>query len=392
MRKMGTVTIFSAAKKVTVPILILVLLGVGCAPEDDVGPQVVRVLVRDGRDFELRDELLATLESAREVRGSVGELRGGGEIVLEETLLEGDLSRENTDDVQQAVLIKGDGGVEADYVHDGEVLVPRDYETLLLFTFYRHLERALTYYEELGVPPRALEPFTAYFYIRFTAMLAWGTTLFTDNAAYAPLVDGLLLFPSSALDRGVPLCANDGVVVHELGHGVKHRILSAGRSTPRYVDDDWGLIATNSYRADDEGLADFHAAVLTGDPDFIAPSIPGVGLDRDLREARQFTHELYEELSDGFVSYNPYPLGSALASFLWATAGYSTVKRLSLARTVIAALEALGPSLDDSYRLPVLLDAIMARAEPSLHDRGCALLETRLEAEFRDVPACGITP
>src|SRR5687767_9281961 len=108
--------------------LTAVVVLAACAPEDDLGPQVVRVLARQGKHYELKDELLATLESAREVRGGAGTVRGGGSIVVEETLLEGDLARENTDDVHQSVLVSGDGAITADYVRDGEVLVPRDYE------------------------------------------------------------------------------------------------------------------------------------------------------------------------------------------------------------------------------------------------------------------------
>jgi hypothetical protein len=371
-------------------LLAVLLVLAACTPEDDLGPQVVRVLARQGKEYELRDELLTTLESAREVRGGSGTVRGGGSIVVEETLLEGDLARENSDDVQQSVLVSGDAAITADYVHDGEVLVPRDYETLLVFTFYRHLERALAFYDDLGAPRRALQPFTAFFYVRFTTTLAWGAPLVSDNAAYAPLDDAMLLFPSMGLDEGVPLCANEGVVAHELSHGLKHRILHPDTRDLVYADESWDRVAVNSYRSDDEGLADFFAAVFTGDGNFITASVPERDLDRDLGVSRQFSTRLYDNLGDDLLSYNPYALGSALASFLWDTAGPAADDRLALARVAVAALEELRDDLGPGYRITQLIDLIVRRAPITLSERGCAILQSRLEGGFRDVPTCGI--
>ncbi len=360
-----------------------------CGPADDRGPQVVRVLVREDESFAFADELLATLASARHVRGGAATLRGGGQLVLEETLVSGELD-DDTDDVQQAALVSGDDEVVADYLEQDGVLVPRDYETLLMFTTYRHIERGLAFFDDLGAPAAARARFLAYFDVRFTAMLAWGLPLISDNAAYAPLADALLLFPSRTLDEGVPLCANDGVVVHELAHGIKHRILHPGSGTPIYLEEGWDRVAANSYRADDEGLADYFAAVFTGDPNFIQASTPGLDLDRDLRKERPFSAELYAELGDDFLGYNPYRLGSALASFLWNTAGDDLAARRALARAAIAALLALRGQLDSRYRITDLIDLLVARTTPELRQRACARLQLLLEGGFRNVPTCGI--
>ncbi len=373
------------------PLALVFGAALGCGVEDDLGPQTVRLIARDDSgEYGLRDERLETLESARQVRGQASKVRGGGILLIEETLLKGDLSVETSDDVQQSALVDGHRPVEADYTKAGELLVPRDWESLLMFSFYRHVERGLDYYEDLGVGPAERQTFLAHFNIRFTLLLAWGTTLIADNAAYAPLEDALLLFPRRSLDEGVPLMANEGVIAHELSHGIKHRIVSPG-DLPLYAEDSWDdRAAINSYRADDEGLADFFAAVMTGDSDFIAPSLVGVDIDRDLSRTRPFTLEMYEDLSDSVAVYNPYELGSALASFLWATAADDPQSRLLLARTVVRTLYEVGPHEDESYRVPFLIDAIMARAPDALRQRGCELLDELLEGPFREVPTCGL--
>lgn len=177
----------------------------GCAPPDAQGPQTVRVLAQLNPDtYRLTDVRLETLESARHVRGTVAVLRGDGSLILEEELLSDDLRSENRDDVKQATLVQGDRQVVADYVNDNKMLIPRDWESLLMFSFYHNAETALAFYRSLGVDDAVVQPFVAQFYVRITALVLWGSLLITDNAAYSPLDDCLLLFPQQTLTDGGP--------------------------------------------------------------------------------------------------------------------------------------------------------------------------------------------
>ncbi len=373
--------------------LTLVLSACGAAP-DASSPLQARLLGRDDSGaYGLVDVDIATLTSARAVRGSAARVLGGGSVFIEEALLSDELLRESGDDVQQATLVDGARPPRAQFDFDSDVLVPADWESLLMLSLYHHTERALTAYRELGFSAEDTDTFLAYANVRVGALVLLGAPLVTDNAAYAPLADALLFFPASVLDEGVPLSANEGVVAHELLHGLKHRLIHGGASLPIYIRDGWSdRIAINSYRADDEGLADFFAAVITDDPDFLAPSFPGRQLDRNVAVPRRFSQRLYESLADPVALYDPYPLGSALASWLWAIAAADVSARRDVATAVIAALGDLAPRLDGSYRLYHLLDAVMARALPELHDRGCAFLDSRLDPPFRQVPSCGIGP
>jgi hypothetical protein len=370
-------------------------LAAGCGVVDDTGPQVVRVFAApegSPRDFAFIDERLDTLESARRIRGEASHLRGGGSLVLEEALFSGQLTADTEEQVRRYDLITGDGPVEAQYERDEEVLVPTDWETLLMFTFYRHMERARAYYESLGVETAALPTLRSYFNIRLTAMLVvWGQPLLTDNAAYTPFADSFMLFPTNLIDDGLPLPMNQGVVAHELSHAVKHHVLHGDRRLPRYIDESWPAEAIASYRADDEGLADFFAAVFTGDPDFIHPSIPDLDLDRDLEVDRNFTQAQYDALSQGSLDFNPYSLGSSLASWLW-DMGATDVERRQLAVIVVETLYALRDTIDGTYSLNQLMGEILARLPADMRARGCDLLDQRLEGEFREVPACSISP
>ncbi len=373
----------------------LLLFATACAAGDDLGPQTVRVFAPSEsapRDYTFVDERLETLESARRIRGEAARLRGGGALVIEEALFSGRFSASTEEQVRRYELITGDGPVEAQYEHHGEVLVPTDWETLLMFSFYRHMERARAFFAELGVPATALPALRSYFNVRLTAMLVvWGQPLVTDNAGFTPLADSFLLFPTNYFGDGVPLVMNQGVVAHELSHAVKHHILHAGDRLPRYIREDWPAAAISSYRSDDEGLADFFAAVFTGDSNFIVPSIPDDDLDRDVADDRELTQAQYEALSTSALSYNPYSLGSSFAAWLWDTAGETPEERRDFAAVVIAALGDLAGVIDATYSLNQLMGLILLRAPDAVRLRGCALLDERLRGQFREVPACGIS-
>lgn len=134
--------------------------------------------------------------------------------------------------------------------------------------------------------------------------------------------------------------ANAGVVAHELSHGVKQRLVQTERGALVYAD--WPTAAVDSYRSDDEGLADFFAAVATQDPNFIGPSIPERDLDRHVSRTRYFTVELADDIEKKSINdYDPYPLGSALAAWLWTSVDDDPQARLELASVVMLALQDL---------------------------------------------------
>ncbi|MFH0901533.1 MAG: hypothetical protein V2A73_12975, partial [Pseudomonadota bacterium] len=169
-------------------------------------------------------------------------------------------------------------------------------------------------------------------------------------------------------------------------------------------------------------------AVFTDDPNFIARSLVHPNLDRDLTKERQFTQELYDAQRDSLADYNPYLLGSAMASWLWAIADAGVVSsdraatadterdiaddnsldgstsaialadRTAIARAIILAIGDLPANkrkagcaeFGADYRLADFLDAIVRHLPAELTNRACTLLDARLEGDFRNVPSCGI--
>jgi hypothetical protein len=359
----------------------------GCGAPDLSGPVTVRLLAPDASGaYALRDQVIESLDSVREVRGLAAHVRGGGVVISEEEFIEQQMQL--LTDVHPTTMVEGSRAVEVRFNEQDGVVIPDDYESLIMLSFYHHAERARAVFTEAGAYPYTLEPFVSHFHVRVTALSSWGQTLVTDNAAYAPLADVFLLFPSQYLDDGVPLAANLGVVAHEMSHGVKHRTLHPDGGDPRYVHENWPNAAINSYRSDDEGLADFYGAVTSNNPDFIAESLPGLSLNRDVSVPRRFSASLSAALDLSTAQYNPYPLGSALASWLWRLAGDTPEERIAFAQIVTESIQDLPPRLGPNYRVTDLMDVVLEHLESEKLKQGCAMLAQRLTPDFGRVAAC----
>ena len=103
-----------------------------------------------------------------------------------------------------------------------------------------------------------------------------------------------------------------------------------------------------------------------------------------------FSQELYDAMQEDALSYDPYPLGSAFASWLYAIGQGDEDKLLSIAQICIETLANIEASLNADYSLHVLMQALIARLPEELATEACTLLENRLEDDFRQGAPCAI--
>ena len=340
--------------------------------------------------YQLHTQHLSTLENARRIRGSVAKLRGGASLHVESLLFQGDLDFKSETEARNFDLVSGDHPVWAQYAYRDKVITPSDWESLMMFSFYHHVEEGISYYRVLGVPEEALGQLVSHFQVQFSSAFVGGLPLVGKNAAYTPIDDTFLLFPSFTDNNRIPLIVNEGVVVHELAHAIKHRILHGENRLPIPMRDDWPDAALNAYNSEDEGFADFFATVYSKNNDFISLSIKDEELDRNIALARPFSQELYDAMQEDALSYDPYPLGSAFASWLYAIGQGDEDKLLSIAQICIETLANIEASLNADYSLHVLMQALIARLPEELATEACTLLENRLEDDFRQGAPCAI--
>lgn len=320
-------------------------------------------------------EILTFTDASRGL-GSVAELRGGGSLELATT------PPVTEADYLGAIRVEGHETPSIELELDSAgVAVPWDYESLLLVSLYHHLERARAFFDRAGVPGAVVGRLPVHYSPRYSLpLIPLPLPLFTDNAAYAPTLDAFLIPPSFFLDD-VPLVANRGVVVHEYSHAVfNRRVMGGVKVAPYLVETDWPDVARNELRSLDEGLADLFGALEVGDPGFIEPSIPPekLDLDRNLEEDHTYDAELLlRSTGDAIGDYDPYPLGSVVASTLWALRA-AAGGDVALAEVALEASAGLSPG--SGFRLETFFDRVHELLPETARREACVLLHARLEA------------
>ncbi len=369
----------TAANALTLALACAVLSA--CA-DADVTPDRFLVYDLDGdRGYRLVPARMETLTHPRRGRGAVAMLRGGGDLVL--ALRE----PESEQEWLEALTVRGHHKPDIRFTVDDGVGVPWDFHSAMMLTLYHHLERASARFETAGVSLEEVRRLKVHYFIELEVPFLFFTgPLFTDNAAYLVTLDALIVPPRRDLDA-VPLFANRGVITHEYSHAVFNRLTYGDERVPPFALSDWPRVNQNELRSLDEGIADFFGALDTGDPDFLAASIlddHDLEVDRDLSVERHYDDGVrFEVTTDSLVDYDPYALGSVVASALWAV--YSNVGD-DLAPAVIAALRRVGPARSN-FELVEFFDALVVRLPAAERSGACAIFADRLDAVAADL-AC----
>ncbi len=330
--------------------------------------------------YGLTPVVLETISSPRRISGEVARLRGGGEVrvATEEP--------QTADEYARSLEIVGDAPVDLDFFVADGVGVATDFDGLMMLTVYHHLEATQRFFASHGVGLNTVRAMDVYFRAGMDASPLLPVPAFTDNAAYAFTLDAFILPPRLMLAAGVPLFANRGVVAHEYAHMVFNRLVLHDRRAPLYLLDAWETPAVNEMRSLDEALSDLFASLATGDPDFMAPSFVGYAntLDRGLAVERHYDQELATSVrGDDIGGYDPYVLGSVVASSLWALRELED--DATLAQTVLAAERALDGDVQREAIIAPFVNATLSAWPSATRAEACAVLRTRLEAIAEEI-------
>ena len=364
-------------------VVVAVMNGVACGVDNQVRDFLVYDVDSSTQQYRLMRSRIETLDNLREGRGSVAKLRGGGKANIENG------NPETEQEWAEAIVVSGDSTPDIQVVmRDNGVAMPWDFHSAMMLTLYHHLEQASLFFDSLGVSPDVVGTMRVYYNMPITVNL-WmlPLPLVTDNAAYISTIDAFVIPPQVILND-VPLYANRGVVVHEYSHAVFNRLVDADRRVPVYALESWDNLVVNERRSLDEGVADFFAAVAVSDPNFLAASISDaeeLGIDRDVSVERLYDAALRASVqSDDLVDYDPYILGSVVASALWALRGSTDADTVTSA--VVGALNRI-KGIDERLTLTLFFDFVIEGLPADLQEAGCQLFAMRLDAVAGDL-AC----
>jgi len=377
MRHLPISTAFLAATLLLIP---------ACGPADG-GSAPHEVTIYDQTDeqrYAVVNRELETLDSLSSITGDVARFRGGGNIQINAA------NPDTPEGYRNALSIEGHNRVRPDYaIRDGRV-IPMDFHSTVMFSMYHHLERANDFFTSIGLAEDRIGQRPVHYDVEFN--LLGFINLLTDNAAYAPTIDAFLV-PPRFLTRGVPLAANRGIVVHEYAHAVFNRVVQKERRVPLWVSNNWSDAARNRLTAINEGLADIYAGLQTDNPTFIGSSISEerFDIDRDLSKDREYTSGLQSEVSSADpANFNPYKLGSVIASTLWSiregnAAGIDGVTTDLLGTAILEASRRMGDQLDEDVSTDDLFNLIADELPASARGSACDTFRDRLTAIREDL-------
>lgn len=308
-----------------------------------VEPELVRVLDGDGDGVGLLDVPRGSLVDLDRVEGPHARFLVGADFDIVPWL--GDPA---TRDRAARKLERQVRPPRARWSSHDNTAVAQDFDTLALFTAYVHVERTFGLFEDVGLTGPPVDQLDVLYLpeLRDGPRVGMSTT---DNAYYFLPNDTVLLLPPERL-QDLPLAMNPGVIAHELTHRVVHHLLWEGRRLEvleslglRLRDDPAVRDPYLLLLSLDEGVADYVGAVSSGEPGFIGLSVESLQEARDLTVLRTYPSEWIGRLPEFEAEqrFNPYMLGSIVASALWATG--EAVDHLKVVPAVFEALEAMAP-------------------------------------------------
>lgn len=312
--------------------LVAVLALPGCQAPDS-GPVTIRIFNRDPATgkYGLFDAPFPTLTDANTLRGALGAVRTHSTWRLSVADPAG-------------FEVEGSKPPLCSYhVRDG-VWIPADDETAAMASTYWGLDQARSFFIQMGVNEAALTPMDIHYYPRVEISFPNVPTfwMFTDNAGYVPGLDAFQIIPHAYFKPDVPFFMNQGVLTHEYGHRV-FGILAENGSRD-VLHGDWSKSSRLQQDSLNEGLSDFFAGVMTGEPDSLADSLPLEG--RDMSAVRVMEDSdvgmlLTAKTPEGEEDVDPHAMGAFVAAALWQL-GEDVGDRERVARAVLDTERAMG--------------------------------------------------
>lgn len=368
-------------------LVVLSLAFTGCGPDEvENGIFVVLDLDSETREYALTERPIDTLTDVPTMDGSLVEFRAGGDLVAtsEEPQTESEW--------RNALLVEGSTTPAVEYEENGKVVVPLGFHTTVLFTLAHHVEQSAEYFDSIGLTESEKVGRIPLYYRPSldTGLLPVPVPIFTDNAAYAFTLDAFII-PPRLLLNDLPLAANRGVIVHEYSHAVFNRIVHEDRRAPSYLVEDWPQVAVNEMLSLDEGVADIFGALQTREANFIEPSLSsGIALDRDLDETRFYSQSLLDVAeSQDEIDYDPYRIGSVVASTIWSLRDELGEDRLG--SLVLDSLRAIADP-DENFRLTDFVNAFVALVPESSREFACNRFLQRFTAVSAAITCEGSQP
>ncbi|MCA1827292.1 MAG: hypothetical protein ABR567_01685 [Myxococcales bacterium] len=337
--------------------------------------------------FKLAQVRLNSLSSLRHLRGSAGDVTAGGKVRVSSVAARA--SGATVESLRSAFIKTQPSQVEIAWNVLNDIVYPEDFASLELLSTYYNMEKARAELANLGLTTLPARPIVAHAEL-------------TNENGISPLPDGELYYapmatffaPATTAQQAVPPAFNLGAVAHALGHQAVEELVWGGTPLPSPetgTDNEARHIA----RALSEGVGDYLGVAVSNDPHWFDHSLQVEPAERALDQIHCSSQDMLDALpvDDATAPFDPYPLGSVIASALWEEASATTAQNTS--RGVLAALGDLGTKAASGLTLAVILDTLAAHSPDDQRADLCDIFFNRFEQmgiKAADLPSCGKAP
>ncbi|MBN2714585.1 MAG: hypothetical protein JXX14_01945 [Deltaproteobacteria bacterium] len=374
--------------------LVLCLLGNVLSCEDS--SVKVEMLAYDPISDEMiyKVNTVETLADLGKLEGRATRLRGGVSIILDYLQEEVRWDRVGTPVAFSAVRID-------------DVYYPTDFDSLAMISVYYNIEQAMLFFESIGMPTGYLGRLDTYY--RADVIEKMDPYIpepeeSVDNAFYLSISEtdrGFYILPfavEEGLINGVPLSMNPGVIAHEYSHAVfQESVYDKLPGYGIYMNEvNYGYLwALN------EGIADLFAVALTGDPNFINPSISFRGVSRDASDVIIYDSSFDRNIINASQeSFDPYQIGA-----FFSAAVYEMARRIQglaadgpeipkkgyrhlVAKATYNAIHNLGKQGAGQFEPADFFSYFVTQFEPGQASIICGVLIERFSIYYSEVDGC----
>lgn len=337
--------------------------------------------------FKLAQVRVNSLTSLRHLKGSSGDVTAGGKVRVSTAAIKA--GGASVDSLRSAFIKMPPAQVDVSWNVLNDIVYPEDFASLELLSTYYNMEKARKALIDWGLTTLPSRPIVAH------ADLA-------DENGLSPLPEGELYYPPMATffapattaQQAVPPAFNLGAVAHALGHQAVEELIWGGAPSPS-PEAGTDNKAKHIARALAEGVGDYLGVAVSDDPHWFDHSLQLEAAARALDQIHCSSPDMLEALpvDDATAPYDPYPLGSVIASALWEEASATTPQNIS--RAVLEALPDLGTRAASGLTVAVILDTLATHTPDAQRSDLCGIFLNRfsqMAIAAKDLPSCGKAP
>lgn len=321
---------------------IVAIVSSGCGKRESAkSPFEAQIVASENGEYKIRNVKFRYLENIDNLNGPVTQIIGhaalNADAGIEEFIEPG---------AHDSIYLDRGREIALDYTLNGNVVIPRNFDSMAMLAMYYNYERTIGYWIDSGA--FTLDDFgklRLYYAPRIRSEGKEGSLegSIKINAAFLPGPRDFFFFKTSRVEE-LPINMNFGVMAHEFGHALfDYKFANKDAAVYQTTNTE----AENQLRGINEGLADLFSIAVTGHQSEIGESLASIRDERLLPVSWT-----YSTLNTSNCNGGVYCKGSILASALYEISQLPGQSIDGVARMAFDSLDEFRDDWDENGQSP----------------------------------------